>query len=179
MKTKNIAIIAALGLLPLSSFSQPTPPTPPVPPVPPTAPVPPVPPPRPDRDRGPKVPVTYLGVETSEVPNVVAEQLGLPKGFGVVVDYVQPDSPAAAAGVQPNDIIKLLNDQILVDADQLGKLVRSYKEGDTVSLTVLRKGAETKLSAKLQKRDVPQRRTCATACVTANVSVLDPTSSSR
>ncbi|MGZ4985679.1 MAG: S1C family serine protease [Chthoniobacterales bacterium] len=155
MKTKNIALIAALGLLPLSGFSQPTPPTPPAPP---NAPVPPI-PPRGDRgDRGPKVPVTYLGVETSEVPSVVAEQLGLAKGFGVVVDYVQPDGPAAAAGLQPNDIIKMLNDQILVDADQLGKLVRSYKEGDSVTLTVLRKGAETKLTAKLQKRDVPQRR---------------------
>jgi membrane-associated protease RseP (regulator of RpoE activity) len=138
----------------LSGFSQPTPPTPPVPPVPPTAPVPPV----PRGDRGPKVPVTYLGLETSEVPSVVAEQLGLPKGFGLVVDYVMPDGPAAAAGVQPNDIIKMLNDQILVDTDQLSKLIRSYSEGTTVTLTVLRKGAETKLTAKLQKREMQQRR---------------------
>jgi S1-C subfamily serine protease len=66
----------------------------------------------------PKVPVTYLGVETSEVPRVLSEQLGLAKGFGLVVDYVVPDSPAAAAGVQQNDIIKMLNDQILTDPEQ-------------------------------------------------------------
>ena len=101
------------------------------------------------------MPVTYLGVETSEVPNVVAEQLGLPKGFGVVVDYVQPDGPAAAAGLQPNDIIKLLNDQILVDADQLGKLVRSYKEGDTVTPdgSAQRRGNEA-------EREVAESATC-------------------
>ncbi len=111
-----------------------------------------------DRDRLPKVPVTFLGVETSEVPTVVAEQLGLAKGFGLVVDYVVPDGPAAAAGVQANDILKMFNDQILTEPDQLSKLVRSNAEGTTVTLTVLRKGAETKLTAKLAKRDVPQRR---------------------
>lgn len=109
-------------------------------------------------DSGPKVPVTYLGVETSEVPTVVAEQLGLPKGFGLVVDYVVPDGPAAAAGVQQNDILRLLNDQILTEPDQLSKLIRSFNEGTSVTLTVLRKGAETKLTAKLAKREVAQRR---------------------
>ena len=104
------------------------------------------------------MPVTYLGVETSSVPSVVAEQLGLAKGFGLVVDYVVADGPAAAAGLQPNDILKMLNDQILLEPDQLSKLVRSYPEGTTVTLTVLRKGAETKLTAKLGKREVSQRR---------------------
>ena len=70
--------------------------------------------------------VTYLGVETSEVPNVVSEQLGLAKGFGLVVDYVVKDGPAAAGGVQQNDILKMLNNQILTDPGQLGKLVRSF-----------------------------------------------------
>jgi len=114
--------------------------------------------PRVDRDRLPKVPVTFLGVETSEVPTVVAEQLGLAKGFGLVVDYVVPDGPAATAGVLANDILKMFNDQILTEPEQLAKLVRSNADGATVTLTVLRKGAETKLTARLTKRDVPQRR---------------------
>ena len=106
----------------------------------------------------PKIPVTFLGVETSDVPRVVSEQLGLAKGFGLVVDYIVPNGPAAGAGVQQNDIIKLLNDQILVDPDQLSKLIRSYPEGTTVTLTVLRKGQEQKIPVKLGKKEVPQRR---------------------
>src|ERR1700694_2836929 len=98
MKTKLTTIIAAIALLPLAGFAQ-TPPTPPGPP--------PMPPGPPDRhEKMPKVPVTFLGVETSEVPNVVSEQLGLAKGFGLVVDYVVPDGPAAAGGAQQNDIIQ-------------------------------------------------------------------------
>jgi hypothetical protein len=156
MKTKTIAVIAAFSLLPVAGFAQ-TPPAPPNPPNPPNAPIPPIPPVPPkdrDRDRGPKVPVTFLGVETSEVPRVVSEQLGLAKGFGLVVDYVVPDGPAAAAGVQQSDILKMLNDQILVQPDQLAKLIRSYPEGTNVVLTILRKGAESKITVKLAKKEV-------------------------
>jgi serine protease Do len=154
MKTKPIITIAAIALLPIAAFTQ-TPPVPPPPPgPPPNGPV----GPGGDRDRHEKkVPVTYLGVETSDVPRVVSEQLGLPKGFGLVVDYVVPDGPAAAAGVQQNDIIKMLNDQILTEPDQLSKLVRSFSEGTTVTLTVLRKGKEEKIGVKLSKKEVPER----------------------
>jgi serine protease Do len=154
MKTKPIATIAAIALLPIAAFTQ-TPPVPPAPPgPPPTGPV----GPGGDRERHEKkVPVTYLGVETSDVPHVVSEQLGLPKGFGLVVDYVVPDGPAAAAGVQQNDILKMLNDQILTEPDQLSKLVRSFSEGTTVTLTVLRKGKEEKIGVKLSKKEVSER----------------------
>lgn len=150
-------MIAAFSLLPAAGFAQP----PSVPPVPPSAPVPPIPPVPPkerDHDRAPKVPVTFLGVETSEVPRVVSEQLGLARGFGLVVDYVVPDGPAAAAGVQQSDILKMLNDQILVQPDQLAKLIRSYPEGTNVTLTILRKGQETKITVKLARKEVSSRQ---------------------
>jgi hypothetical protein len=157
MKTKSIITIAAIALLPVAAFTQPNPPNPPPPPSgsPPTGPV----GPGADRERHEKkVPVTYLGVETSDVPRVVSEQLGLARGFGLVVDYVVPDGPAAAAGVQQSDILKMLNDQILTEPDQLSKLVRSFSEGTTVTLTVLRKGKEEKIGVKLSKKEVPQER---------------------
>ena len=152
MKTKPIVTTAAAILLPLLSFAQ-TPPAPPAPPAPPGQPAPPEPP----RDRRPKEPVTYLGVETSEVPRVLSEQLGLARGFGLVIDYVVPDGPAAAAGVKESDILKMLNDQILTEPDQLSKLIRSFPEGTNVTLTILRKGTESKVTVRLGKRDMPAR----------------------
>src|SRR5438552_16195960 len=155
MTRKSIAIIAVLALLPVAGFTQ-GPPNPPNPPAPPAPPNPGSPPER--HEKMPKVPVTFLGVETSSVPPVVCDQLAMAKGFGLVVDYVVPDSPAAAAGVQQNDILKMLNDQILMEPDQLSKLVRSYSEGTNITLTVLRKGQEEKISVKLSKKEVPQER---------------------
>src|SRR5215467_10869723 len=152
MKMKSVFIITIIALLPLAGFAQ-TPPAPPQPPQPPRSPGMPG-----HHEKGPKVPVTYLGVETSQVPLVVSEQLGLGRGLGLVVDYVQPDSPAAAAGVQQNDILKMLNDQILIEPSQLRKLLQTFPDGTQVTLTVLRKGQEQKLTAKLAKKEVPQRR---------------------
>ena len=151
MKIKSIVTIAAIGLLPISGFAQ-TPPAPPEPPAPPH-------PPRPPghHEKGPKVPVTYLGVETSQVPDVVSEQLGLAKGLGLVIEYVEPNSPAASAGIQQNDIIKMLNDQILIEPSQLRKLLQTFSEGTEVTLTILRQGKEQKVTIKLAKKEVPQR----------------------
>ena len=151
MKIKSIATIAAIGALPISAFTQ-TPPTPPQPPAPPHAPGMPG-----HHEKAPKVPMTFLGVETSQVPDVVSEQLGLPKGLGLVVDYVVPNSPAASAGVQQNDILKMLNDQILMEPTQLRKLLQTFSEGTEVTLTILRKGQEQKITVKLAKKEMPQR----------------------
>ncbi len=154
MKIKSIATIAAIALLPISGLAQ----TPPAPPEPPAPPHPPGPPGVPGHhEKAPKVPMTYLGVETSQVPDVVSEQLGLAKGLGLVVDYVEPNSPAASAGVQQNDILKMLNDQILIEPSQLRRLLQTFPEGTEVTLTILRKGKEQKITAKLAKKEVPQR----------------------
>lgn len=154
MKTKSVLTITAMTLLPLAALAQ----TPPAPPQPPQPPRPPHGPGMPGHhEKAPKVPVTYLGVETSQVPTVVSEQLGLAKGLGLVVDYVEPNSPAAVAGVQQNDILKMLNDQILIEPSQLRKLLQTLPEGTDVTLTILRKGQEQKLTAKLAKKEVPQR----------------------
>ena len=161
MKMKSVFTITVIALLTIAAFAQ-TPPAPPQPPQPPRPPHPPGMPGRPGmpdhHEKRPKVPVTYLGVDTSQVPTVVSDQLGLAKGFGLVVDYVEPNSPAATAGVQQNDILKMLNDQILIEPSQLRKLLQTFPEGTEVTLTVLRKGQEQKLTAKLARKEVPQRR---------------------
>src|SRR5499427_1149303 len=156
MKIKSVFTVnITIALLTIAAFAQ----TPPAPPQAPQPPRPPHPPGMPGHDeKRPRVPVTYLGVDTSQVPTIVSDQLGLAKGFGLVVDYVEPNSPAATAGVQQNDILKMLNDQILLEPSQLRKLLQTFPEGTEVTLTVLRKGQEQKLTAKLARKEVQQRR---------------------
>src|SRR5437773_166218 len=153
MKTRSITTIAAI-ILPMVGFAQ----TPPAPPPPPGPPGPHGPPGVPGHhEKAPKVPTTFLGVETSQVPDVVSEQLGLVKGLGLVVEYVVPDSPAASAGIQQNDILKMLNDQILIEPSQLRKLLQTFSDGTDITLTILRKGQEQKITVKLAKKEMPQQ----------------------
>ena len=51
----------------------------------------------------------------------------------------------------------MLNDQILIEPSQLRKLLQTFTEGTEVTLTVLRKGQEQKLTVKLAKKEVQQR----------------------
>ncbi len=151
---KLITIVACVASLPIAGFTQaPAPPQPPAAPHPPGQPG--------SHEKAPKVPAIFLGVETSQVPTVVSEQLGLSKGLGLVVEYVVPDSPAATAGIQQNDILKMLNDQILIEPSQLRKLLQTFSDGTDVTLTILRKGQEQKVTVKLTKKERPQRHSWA------------------
>jgi len=98
--------------------------------------------------------VTFLGVASSPVFETLGEQLRLPRGTGLVVDYVRPDSPATKAGIKPHDILLRLDDQILVNPPQLAVLVRLHKPGDKVAVTLLREGKEEKVAAELGETEM-------------------------
>lgn len=106
----------------------------------------------------PMKPTPYVGLVTSRVPSVLAAQIGLGEGFGLVVDDVLPDSPAKTAGLQQHDVLKLLNDQRLTDPNQLAALIRSFGKDTEISLTILRKSQEQKISVKIGEKQLPEPR---------------------
>lgn len=101
------------------------------------------------------VPVAYLGVATSAVPPTLREQLNLPRGIGLLVDSVEPASPAQTAGLQPNDVLHRLEDQLLINVHQFAVLLRTYKPGDNVALSVIRNGQPLRIEATLGGRVLP------------------------
>jgi serine protease Do len=108
-----------------------------------------------DDDRVEKEKVTFLGVETAPVNRTLAAQLGLGRDTGLVVVRISEKSPAADA-LKEDDVLTKLDDQILVNQQQLGALVRGKKEGDEVKLTVIRGGKETAVKVKLGSHEVPR-----------------------
>lgn len=96
----------------------------------------------------------YLGLGASPAPRSLRRQLDLPQGVGLVVDVVTPNSPAAEAGLRADDLLHKLNDQILVNPQQLAVLVRTFKPGDTLKVTVFRAGKPVELSAKLVEKEL-------------------------
>lgn len=106
-------------------------------------------------DKIEKEKVAFLGVETAPVSRTLATQLGLARDTGLVVTHVAENSPAATV-LREDDVLAKLDDQVLVNQQQLGVLVRAKKEGDEVNLTVIRGGKETTVKAKLGLHEVPR-----------------------
>jgi hypothetical protein len=98
---------------------------------------------------------TFLGVATTRVTGVLRANLKLQQGVGLVVEQVVEESPAAAAGLRRYDILQKFNDQLLVNPQQLGSLVRLAKAGEQVTLSVLREGEPVSVTVKLVEKDVP------------------------
>jgi hypothetical protein len=94
---------------------------------------------------------SWLGVSIEEGSEALASQLGLSPGSGLVVTYVTPDSPAAQAGLQRNDVLVELDGQLLVVPAQLRKLVQARKAGDTIKLMFYRAGKKQIASATVGK----------------------------
>lgn len=109
----------------------------------------------PDAAPAPSATVAYLGVHAQYVSPALRSQLDLAEGVGLLVSFVQGDGPASAAGLVQHDVIEKFNDQLLVSPYQLKVLVRLAKPGQTVQLTVLRKGRRIELPLTLGSRDVP------------------------
>jgi membrane-associated protease RseP (regulator of RpoE activity) len=100
-----------------------------------------------------KIKVAYLGVMTSPVPEVLAEHLKLAPGTGLLVEFVEPGSPAATAEIRRNDILMKLDDQVLVNLEQLQALVQARKPKDKITVTLIREGKEQKVAAELGERE--------------------------
>jgi len=96
----------------------------------------------------------WLGVSIGEGSEALTAQLGLPPGAGLVVTYVAPESPAAKAGLEKNDVLVELDSNLLVVPTQLRKLVQVHKEGDTIELVFYRAGKRQSTSATLSKAPV-------------------------
>jgi hypothetical protein len=108
-----------------------------------------------DDDQMEKEKVAFLGIETAPVSRTLAAQLGLGRDTGLVVTHLADKSPASDL-LKEDDVLTKLDDQILVNQQQLGVLVRARKEGDEVKLTVIRGGKEMSVKAKLGSREVPK-----------------------
>jgi len=96
-----------------------------------------------------------LGVHTKPPTDDLVEQLDLPRDQGQVVLKVVPDSPAAAAGVKPSDILLEINDRpVPKTAAEFLRAVEGIKADVPVNVVVLRKGVKKEIKG-LKLRESP------------------------
>jgi serine protease Do len=79
-----------------------------------------------------------LGIAVSNLTPEIVQQFRLQAEKGVMVVGVEPDSKGEEAGVLPGDLIKEINHQGVDNVDQYLKELGKFKEGETISLYILR-----------------------------------------
>ena len=90
-----------------------------------------------------------LGVGIQDVDHALAESFGLDVPKGALVSSVDPDSPAAKAGVKEGDVVLAFNGKDVDSAGQLPALVAAATPGSKAELTIWRDQARHTLQLKV------------------------------
>ena len=94
-----------------------------------------------------------LGMDVQTLDQPTREQLGLPMGMeGVVVRRVAPTGPAASQGIQPGDVIMMVNQRAVRQAEAFNDAVAAAKreKRNAVSLLVIRGNTKRFVAIPLQ-----------------------------
>ncbi len=93
----------------------------------------------------------WLGVGIQNVTPAIAKSFGIDPNnpSGALVAQVEPNSPAAQAGLQQGDIITAANGEPVRTAHDLRRIVSETQVGQQVTLTAARAGKEQMLAATI------------------------------
>lgn len=81
-----------------------------------------------------------MGVSIQEVTREMAEAFGLPKAGGALVNSVEPNGPAARAGIEPGDVIIKFEGKPVTVSSDLPRMVGALKPGTKSQVELWRKG---------------------------------------
>jgi serine protease Do len=91
----------------------------------------------------------YLGAQIQTVTKDIASSVGLDKPEGAIVAEVQPNSPAANAGIKTGDVVLSINGKAVKDARELSRQVASLGPNGTASIEVWRDAKRQSFDVKL------------------------------
>jgi membrane-associated protease RseP (regulator of RpoE activity) len=94
----------------------------------------------------------YLGVRSIQMTPELRQHFGAPKDAGVLVGTVEPESPAAKAGIQVGDILTAVDGEEVGSTHALSRSVRRHKDGETVKIDLLRDRAKKTLVVTVAER---------------------------
>lgn len=102
-----------------------------------------------------KVSHPWIGIVLLDVKNVNAQvrsYLGIQKAEGVLIRSVAKNSPAAKVDLKQYDVILEVDHQAVDGSDDLIKMIRRHKVGDTINLLILRKGELNTVQITLEEK---------------------------
>ncbi len=90
-----------------------------------------------------------LGIQYQEVGEQLAKYFRLAEDRGVLVSDVEPDGPAAKAGMKAGDVILRVGDRSVLDGDDLRSALERSEPGSEVGIQVQRDGKPVDLKVTL------------------------------
>ncbi len=78
-----------------------------------------------------------LGMELADMTEALARRYDIEESAGVLVTYVEPNSPAAEAGVRPGDIITQANRKDIADLEEYNQIVSAVRKEKKNKLLLL------------------------------------------
>ena len=89
-----------------------------------------------------RLPRPYLGVGTQQVQlgEALRQRLGTEQRTGVIVVDVQPESPAARAGILLGDVIVAIGDARITEPTELRAALKPQHVGETITVSLVRGG---------------------------------------
>jgi serine protease DegQ len=94
----------------------------------------------------------FLGVAGRAVTPAIAENFALGVDQGVLVQDVEPGTPAQEAGLQPGDVLVEFDGEQLSRVEDLLTLLRRHAPGDEVEIVLVREGARSEVTVVLAER---------------------------
>lgn len=98
-----------------------------------------------------------IGVAIQNVTAQLAQSFGLDRPRGALVSSVEPDGPAAQAGLKPGDIILGVNGRAIETSSELPSLIASLKPGTRAQLDIWRNGRAQRIDVNVGLLEEPAR----------------------
>lgn len=100
----------------------------------------------------PAPPKPYLGFDAQTISAEIAKQLKLAVKAGVLVTAVREGAPAAAGGIQKDDVVIQADGADVTTKSALAALIGKKKPGDELLLALLREGKKIELTVTLGRQ---------------------------
>jgi serine protease Do len=102
--------------------------------------------------KGQRIRRGYLGVQIQLLSDDIAAGLNLPKDRGAIIARVEPNGPAAKAGLQQGDVVVKVNNQDVTPDASLSFLVAQQPVGARIPIEIIRNGRHQVVTATLAER---------------------------
>lgn len=94
----------------------------------------------------------YLGVGIQPIDEDIAGALGIDRNVGELISRVEPNGPAAKAGIRQGDVVVRVNNQAVTPDTTLSFLVANVRPGTRIPIELIRDGRRVTVQATTDTR---------------------------